>query len=142
MACELFSHEEKKIIHDIGKLLHENAKDYGAESLSRLFMIYPGSKTYFTYKDFSISNLKTHGEKVMNALAKAAKDVDNLKTSLCELAEFHGKKLLVDPQNFLVFSKCIQMTLANHLASFSSAHQLAVDKFLKAVYEHLSSRYR
>ncbi|XP_059509879.1 hemoglobin subunit alpha-like [Stegostoma tigrinum] len=142
MACELFSQDEKKVIEEFGQLLKSNAQNYGAESLSRLFMTNPGSKTYFDYSDFSMPNLKGHGEKVMNALAKAADNVDNLKGSLCDLAALHGKTLLVDPQNFPIFSRCIQVTLANNLSSFPPGHQLAIDKFLKAVYQNLSSKYR
>ncbi|XP_048408641.2 hemoglobin subunit alpha-like [Stegostoma tigrinum] len=142
MSCEEFSEGDKKIIHELSKSLKSNAQRYGAESLSRLFMTNPGSKTYFDYSDFSMPNLKGHGEKVMNALAKAADNVDNLKGSLCELAALHGKTLLVDPQNFPIFSRCIQVTLANNLSSFPPEYQLAADKFLVAVCDHLSSRYR
>ncbi|XP_043540199.1 hemoglobin subunit alpha-like, partial [Chiloscyllium plagiosum] len=104
--------------------------------------IHPGSKAYFSYDENNQEKLQNHGKKVIEAVANAANNVNNLKCNLDKLATKHGKELLVDPQNFPVFSTCIQVSLANHVNNFTPSVQLAVDKFLKAVNGYLSSKYR
>ncbi|XP_043530570.1 hemoglobin subunit alpha-like [Chiloscyllium plagiosum] len=222
MALETITEAEKAIIEDIGKFLEKDPATFGAESLARLFIIHPGSKAYFSYDENNQEKLQNHGKKVIEAVANAANNVNNLKCNLDKLATKHGKELLVDPQNFpvgifagilrcsaqgldihlegremksqlcselsfqsrhgeavhivrirgmrshlpcflwfhvdgmlfpdrfsnvyffrfQVFSTCIQVSLANHVNNFTPSVQLAVDKFLKAVNEYLSSKYR
>ncbi|XP_072415531.1 hemoglobin subunit alpha-like [Chiloscyllium punctatum] len=142
MALETITDAEKQIIENIGKTFEAKPAEYGADALARLFIIHPGSKAYFSYDENNLEKLKNHGKKVVSALADAAKNLNNLKCNLDKLATKHGKELFVDPQNFPVFSSCIQVTLANSLEDFSPSVQLAVDKFLKAVNGYLSSKYR
>ncbi|XP_060696873.1 hemoglobin subunit alpha-like [Hemiscyllium ocellatum] len=142
MSFEEFTDNQKDIITNLATHLQDNAAKYGGESLARLFITNPGSKAYFSYDENNLESLQEHGKRVITAVAIAARNLNDLKGSLDELATKHGSDLLVDPLNFPAFSRCIQVTLANHLQSFTPAVQLAVDKFLKAVSEYLSSKYR
>ncbi|XP_060696356.1 hemoglobin subunit alpha-like [Hemiscyllium ocellatum] len=142
MALEHISETEGNIIKNIASELEKNAAKYGGESLARLFITNPGSKAYFSYDENNLESLQEHGKRVITAVANAARNLNDLKGSLDELATKHGSDLLVDPLNFPAFSRCIQVTLANHLQSFTPADQLALDKFLKALNGYLSSKYR
>nr|1GCV_A Chain A, HEMOGLOBIN [Mustelus griseus]1GCV_C Chain C, HEMOGLOBIN [Mustelus griseus]1GCW_A Chain A, PROTEIN (HEMOGLOBIN) [Mustelus griseus]1GCW_C Chain C, PROTEIN (HEMOGLOBIN) [Mustelus griseus] len=135
---------EKQTIGKIAQVLAKSPEAYGAECLARLFVTHPGSKSYFEYKDYSAAGAKVqvHGGKVIRAVVKAAEHVDDLHSHLETLALTHGKKLLVDPQNFPMLSECIIVTLATHLTEFSPDTHCAVDKLLSAICQELSSRYR
>ncbi|XP_078096147.1 hemoglobin subunit alpha [Mustelus asterias] len=140
----ILSEIEKQKIGKIAQVLAKSPEAFGAEALARLFVTHPGSKSYFDYKDYSAAGAKVqvHGGKVIRAVVKAAEHLDDLHSHLEGLALIHGKKLLVDPQNFPMLSECIIVTLATHLADFCPATHCAIDKLLSAICQELSSRYR
>ncbi|XP_072124664.1 hemoglobin subunit alpha-like [Mobula birostris] len=141
----VLSSHNKQVIEELGHHIKANAEAWGADALARLFELHPQTKTYFkkfsTYKA-SDPSVKKHGGVVMTALADAAHSVDNLSSHLEPLAKKHGKDLLVDPHNFLLFADCIAVTLAIHLPAFTPATHCAVDKFLELLAHELSSNYR
>ncbi|XP_072336871.1 hemoglobin subunit alpha-like [Scyliorhinus torazame] len=140
----IFTDNDKNEIMPIIKVLEQNAEKLGAESLARMFALYPGSKVYFHFEDFSAAGpkVKKHGAKVIGAITKAAHHLDDLHGHLEGLAETHGKVLLVDPQNFPKLCQCIEVTLASHLTEFLPSTHCSIDKLLTVICQILSSRYR
>ncbi|KAM4024269.1 hemoglobin subunit alpha-5-like [Anomaloglossus baeobatrachus] len=140
-----FSAAEKAAIVSIVGKVSGNESAIGAEALERMILGFPQTKTYF--KHFNLSHgspdLQTHGGKVLGALAKAGKHLDNLEESLSELSDLHAYKLRVDPGNFKLLSHTILVTLASHLsADFDAVNHAAFDKFLSVVSQILTSKYR
>ncbi|NXX87398.1 HBA2 protein, partial [Urocolius indicus] len=76
--------------------------DAGAEALERMFITYPQTKTYFPHFDVQRGSeqVRNHGKKVVAALGKAIKNMDNLSQALAELSNLHAYNLRVDPVNF------------------------------------------
>lgn len=70
----------------------------------RMFAAFPTTKTYFSHIDVSpgSAQVKAHGKKVADALAKAADHVEDLPGALSTLSDLHAHKLRVDPVNFKV----------------------------------------
>ncbi|XP_072269348.1 hemoglobin larval subunit alpha-like [Pyxicephalus adspersus] len=123
----------KKIIHLDG------------QSLDRLFLSFPQTKTYFSHFDLSSgsADIQAHGGKVLSAIGNAASHFDDLDAALSSLSDLHAYNLRVDPGNFDLLSHTIQVVLASHLPSdFTPEVQAAWDKYLSKISEVLTSKYR
>lgn len=72
--------------------------------LHRMFASFPGTKTYFSHLDISpgSSHLRSHGKKIVLAIAEGAKDISQLTVSLAPLQTLHAYQLRIDPTNFKV----------------------------------------
>ncbi|XP_059834653.1 hemoglobin subunit alpha-like [Hypanus sabinus] len=141
----VLSGHNKQVIEELGNLIKANAEAWGADALARLFEIHPQAKTYFPkFNGYKASDpaVRKHGCLVMEAVADAAHNVDNLSKHLESLAKKHGEELLVDPHNFQLLADCIVITLAINLQAFTPATHCAVDKFLELLAHELSSKYR
>ncbi|XP_078274573.1 hemoglobin subunit alpha-like [Rhinoraja longicauda] len=139
------SDADKQEIHKLAETLHANAEVLGADALARLFATHPQTKTYFpNFSGYHATDapVKAHGAKVIEAVAKAIDNLDNLPKHLEKLAKKHGHELLVDPHNFDLIAGSIEITLAIHLPSFSPETHCVVDKFLQELGHQLSSDYR
>ncbi|KAG8432886.1 hypothetical protein GDO86_017226 [Hymenochirus boettgeri] len=140
-----FSDAEKAAIVSLWGKVAKHADDIGAESLERLFLSFPQTKTYFSHFDLShgSKDLKSHGGKVVKAIGSAAQHLDDIEHALSALSDLHAFKLRVDPGNFKMLSHAIQVTLAIHFsADFTPDVQAAWDKFLAVVSTVLVSKYR
>ncbi|KAM6165795.1 hemoglobin subunit alpha [Erethizon dorsatum] len=118
---------------------------YGAEALTRMFLGFPFTKTYFHHFDLSpgSAQIQAHGKKVADALTTAVDHLDDLPGALSDLSDLHAHKLRVDPVNFKFLSHCLLVTLAaHHPADFTPAVHASLDKFLAAVGTVLTSKYR
>uniref|UniRef100_A0A7N9CLJ3 Hemoglobin subunit zeta n=1 Tax=Macaca fascicularis TaxID=9541 RepID=A0A7N9CLJ3_MACFA len=75
------------------------ADTIGTETLERLFLSYPQTKTYFPHFDLhpGSAQLHAHGSKVVAAVGDAAKNIDNIGAALSKLSELHAYVLRVDP---------------------------------------------
>ncbi|XP_059835618.1 hemoglobin subunit alpha-like [Hypanus sabinus] len=141
----VLSSQNKKVLVELGILIKANAEAWGADALARLFELHPQTKRYFSkFSGFDASDeqVRKHGQRVMNALAEATRNVDNLHVHLEDLARKHGEVICVDPQNFHLFAVCILVTLATHLQAFPLATHCAVHKFLQLITDELSTYYR
>ncbi|NXW59154.1 HBPI protein, partial [Eurystomus gularis] len=121
------------------------AEAIGAESLERLFSVYPQTKTYFSHFDLSqgSAQLRGHGSKVMSAIGEAVKHIDDIRSALDKLSELHAYILRVDPVNFKLLSHCILCSIAAHYPSdFTPEAHAAWDKFLSSVSSVLTEKYR
>ncbi|XP_028990600.1 hemoglobin subunit alpha-D-like [Betta splendens] len=141
----MLSKKEKALIAEIWESLSPVAEDIGSDALLRMFASFPGTKTYFSHLDISpnSSHLRTHGKKIVLAIADGAKDISQLTVSLAPLQTLHAYQLRIDPTNFKLFSQCMLVTLACHLGEdFTPIAHAAMDKYLSAFAAVLAEKYR
>ncbi|NXE06888.1 HBA2 protein, partial [Lophotis ruficrista] len=139
--------EDKKLIQQIWEKVVGHSEDFGAETLERMFSVYPQTKTYFPHFDLhhGSDQIRGHGKKVVNALGNGVKSIDNLSQALSELSNLHAYNLRVDPLRFALqlLSQCFQVVLAVHLGNdYTPQVHAAFDKFLSAVAAVLAEKYR
>ncbi|XP_032086391.1 hemoglobin subunit alpha-D [Thamnophis elegans] len=137
--------EDRRLLQASVAKLSCRIEDIGADALNRLFLVYPQSKTYFAHFNLSpgSKDIVHQGEKVGKALDNALKHLDDVRGSLAQLSDLHAYNLRVDPVNFGLLSKCIQVSLATHLRNeYTATASLAWDKFLEQVSDNLCEKYR
>ncbi|NXC21215.1 HBAD protein, partial [Corythaeola cristata] len=139
--------EDKKLIQQTWEKVAGHQEEFGAEALSRMFLVYPQTKTYFPHFDLhqGSDQIRSHGSKVVAALGTAVKSLDNLSQALSELSNLHAYNLRVDPPCFALqlLSQCFQVVLAAHLAKdYTPEVHAAFDKFLSATDAVLAEKYR
>ncbi|KAL6457302.1 hypothetical protein MHYP_G00342650 [Metynnis hypsauchen] len=125
------------------------AEEIGTDALSRMLVVYPQTKTYFSHwKDLSPGSapLRKHGKTVMSGVAEAVSKIDDLTAGLLTLSELHAFQLRVDPANFKasrILSHNLLVVLAIQFPDdFTPEVHVAMDKFLSAVALALSEKYR
>ncbi|KAL6457307.1 hypothetical protein MHYP_G00342700 [Metynnis hypsauchen] len=122
------------------------AEDIGTDALSRMLVVYPQTKTYFSHwKDLSPGSapVRKHGKTVMSGVAEAVSKIDDLTAGLLTLSELHAFQLRVDPANFKILSHNLLVVLAIQFPDdFTPEVHVATDKFLSAVALALSEKYR
>ncbi|NXN14434.1 HBPI protein, partial [Indicator maculatus] len=136
---------EKAAVATIWAKAATQADDIGTESLERLFISYPSTKTYFPHFDLSrgSAQLRAHGSKVLSAIGEAVKHVDDIRGALTKLSELHAYILRVDPVNFKLLSHCILCSLASRYPNdFTPEVHAAWDKFLSNISNVLTEKYR
>ncbi|XP_034716328.1 hemoglobin subunit alpha-D [Etheostoma cragini] len=141
----MLSPREKELIAEIWQTMTPVAEDIGAEALLRMFATQPGSKTYFSHLDISPSSahLRSHGKKIVLAIAEGAKDISQLAITLGPLQTLHAYQLRIDPTNFKFFSHCMLVTLAAHMRNdFTPVAHAAMDKYLSAFAAVLAEKFR
>ncbi|XP_069012108.1 hemoglobin subunit alpha-D-like [Embiotoca jacksoni] len=141
----MLSNRERALINEIWDRLIPVAEEIGSDTLLRLFVSYPGSKTYFSHVDISpgSSHLRNHGKKIVLALAEGAKDISQLTVTLAPLQTLHAYQLRIDPTKFKLFSHCMLVSLAVYLGeNFTPVAHAAVDKYLSAFAAVLAEKYR
>lgn len=144
-AIMVLSADDKTNIKNCWGKIGGHGGEYGEEALQRMFAAFPTTKTYFSHIDVSpgSAQVKAHGKKVADALAKAADHVEDLPGALSTLSDLHAHKLRVDPVNFKFLSHCLLVTLAcHHPGDFTPAMHASLDKFLASVSTVLTSKYR
>ncbi|XP_048349838.1 hemoglobin subunit alpha-D-like [Sphaerodactylus townsendi] len=137
--------EDRRILKQSWEKVANIQEEIGCEALTRLFAVYPTSKTYFPHFDLSpgSAHIRSHGKKVIKALEDALNNADHLHESMAELSNLHAYNLRVDPVNFQFLARCIQVVLATHLrGDFNAQVYVAWDKFLCCVIEVLAEKYR
>ncbi|XP_038275092.1 hemoglobin subunit alpha-A-like [Dermochelys coriacea] len=120
-------------------------EEYGAESLERMFIVYPQTKTYFPHFDLhhDSTQIHSHGKKVMKALGDAVTHIDDIATALSKLSDLHAQTLRVDPVNFKLLSHCFLVVVAiHHPGVFTPEVHVSLDKFMSTVATVLTSKYR
>ncbi|KAM6905576.1 hemoglobin subunit alpha-1-like [Xenentodon cancila] len=122
------------------------AEDVGTDALSRMLVVYPQTKTYFSHwKDLSPGSapVKKHGKTVMGGVAAAVAKIDDLTGGLLTLSELHAFTLRVDPANFKILGHCILVVISMMFPEdFTPEVHVALDKFLAALARALSEKYR
>ncbi|XP_026771218.1 hemoglobin subunit alpha [Pangasianodon hypophthalmus] len=140
------SEKDKQIVKTLWAKIAPAADQLGGEALSRMFQVFPQTKTYFAHwPDLSpgSDSVKQHGMKVMAGLGEAVNNIDDIFAALSSLSDLHAFKLRVDPANFKVLSHNILVVIANHFPNdFSADAHLALEKFLARVALALSDKYR
>nr|XP_028696705.1 hemoglobin subunit zeta [Macaca mulatta]XP_028696706.1 hemoglobin subunit zeta [Macaca mulatta] len=136
---------ERTLIVSMWAKISTQADTIGTETLERLFLSYPQTKTYFPHFDLhpGSAQLHAHGSKVVAAVGDAAKNIDNIGAALSKLSELHAYVLRVDPVNFKLLSHCLLVTLAARFPTdFTAEAHAAWDKFLSVVSSVLTEKYR
>lgn len=141
----MLSKRERKLLADIWETLTPVAEDIGAEALLRMFVTFPGTKTYFSHLNINprSPHMLCHGKKIVLAIAEGAKDISQLTVTLAPLQTLHAYQLRIDPSNFKLFSHCMLVTLACYMGEkFTPTAHAAMDKYLSAFAAVLSEKYR
>ncbi|KAK5850559.1 hypothetical protein PBY51_001428 [Eleginops maclovinus] len=141
----MLSKKEKKLIAKIWESLTPVAEDIGADALLRMFACFPGTKTYFSHLDISRGSphLRSHGKKIILAIAEGAKDISQLTVTLAPLQTMHAYQLRIDPTNFKLLSHCMLVALSCHMGDdFTAVVHAAMDKYLSAFAAVLAEKYR
>ncbi|XP_008414182.1 hemoglobin embryonic subunit alpha [Poecilia reticulata] len=140
------SAKDKATVKAFWAKISSNGEAIGADALSRMLVVYPQTKTYFSHwKDMSPGSapVKKHGATVMAGVADAVAKIDNLTSGLLSLSELHAFTLRVDPANFKILAHNILVVLASSFPKdFTPEVHVAMDKFLAAVALALSEKYR
>ncbi|XP_039879085.1 hemoglobin, alpha embryonic 5 [Simochromis diagramma] len=118
----------------------------GGEALGRMLLVYPQTKTYFSHwPDLTPGSepVMVHGKRILGGVTEAVSKIDNLRGGLVELSELHAFKLRVDPSNFKILAQSIMVVIATMFPKdFTPETHVAFDKFLTAVAQGLSEKYR
>uniref|UniRef100_A0A3B3WBZ9 Globin domain-containing protein n=1 Tax=Poecilia mexicana TaxID=48701 RepID=A0A3B3WBZ9_9TELE len=142
----LLSAKDKATVKAFWAKISSSGEAIGADALSRMLVVYPQTKTYFSHwKDMSPGSapVKKHGATVMGGVAEAVAKIDDLTAGLLSLSELHAFTLRVDPANFKILSHNILVVLAIMFPTdFTPEVHVAMDKFLAAVARALSEKYR
>uniref|UniRef100_A0A8C7D9Z1 Hemoglobin alpha embryonic-4 n=1 Tax=Oncorhynchus kisutch TaxID=8019 RepID=A0A8C7D9Z1_ONCKI len=111
----------------------------------RMMTTFPGTKTYFAHLDIRprSPHLRSHGKKIVLAIAECSKDISSMMVTLAPLQTLHAYKLRIDPCNFKLLCHCILVTLAAHMGDeFDPVAHAAMDKYLSAFAAVLAEKYR
>ncbi|NWI56207.1 HBA2 protein, partial [Calyptomena viridis] len=143
----MLTSEDKKLINQVWEKVSGCQEDVGSETLDRMFVTYPQTKTYFPHFDLhhGSDQIRIHGKKVVAALGNAVMNLDNLSQALSELSNLHAYNLRVDPTCSVLqlLAQCFQVVLAVHLGKdYTPETHSAIDKFLSAVAAVLAEKYR
>nr|BBK61017.1 alpha A-globin [Erymnochelys madagascariensis] len=136
---------DKTNVKAVWSKVASHVEDYGAETLERMFIVYPQTKTYFPHFDLhhGSAQIRAHGKKVLSAIGEAVTHIDDLASALNKLSDLHAQTLRVDPVNFKLLIHCFLVVLAVHCPTVLTAEvHVSVDKFLLAVANVLTSKYR
>ncbi|XP_066519477.1 hemoglobin, alpha embryonic 5 [Hoplias malabaricus] len=140
------SDKDKNIVKAFWAKVAPNADVIGHDALSRMFAVYPQTKTYFSHwPDLSPGSapVKNHGKKVMGGLADAVANIDDLFGGLLTLSELHAFQLRVDPANYKILSHNILVVLAIYYPDeLTPEVHLSFEKFLANVALAMSDKYR
>nr|XP_040032825.1 hemoglobin subunit alpha-2 [Gasterosteus aculeatus aculeatus] len=138
--------KDKATVKAVWAKISKSADAIGADALSRMLVVYPQTKTYFSHwPDLgpNSASVKNHGKNVMGGIALAVSKIDDLTAGLLELSEQHAFQLRVDPANFKILSHCILVVIAGLFPKdFTPEAHVAVDKFFCGVSLALAERYR
>ncbi|KAM8723573.1 hemoglobin subunit alpha-1 [Acanthopagrus schlegelii] len=138
--------KDKDVVRAFWGKIAGKADDIGSDALSRMLVVYPQTKTYFSHwKDLSPGSapVAKHGKTVMGGVADAVQKIDDLAAGLLNLSELHAFTLRVDPANFKILSHNILVVLATMFPTdFTPEVHVSVDKFLAALSRALSEKYR
>ncbi|XP_067224961.1 hemoglobin, alpha embryonic 5 [Chanodichthys erythropterus] len=140
------SAKDKATVKALWAKISPKAEDIGNEALSRMLLVYPQTKTYFSHwSDLTPGSapVRKHGKKVVGGLGLAVDKIEDLFGGLLTLSELHAFQLRVDPANFKILSHNILVVLSMLFPDdFTPEAHLAMDKFLALVSLALSDKYR
>ncbi|KAG5279280.1 hypothetical protein AALO_G00076050 [Alosa alosa] len=122
------------------------AEEIGGDALSRMLVVYPQTKTYFSHWDDlspGSAPVMKHGKTVMDGVGFAVGQINDLTAGLLTLSELHAFQLRIDPANFKLLSHCILVVLAIKFPKeFTPEVHVSMDKFLSALAIALAEKYR
>uniref|UniRef100_A0A673YDF3 Globin domain-containing protein n=1 Tax=Salmo trutta TaxID=8032 RepID=A0A673YDF3_SALTR len=117
--------KNKAVVRAFWAKVFDKAEDLGCEALSRILVVYPQTKTYFSHwPDLSPGSalVRKHGKTIMGGVGEAVAKIDDLTAGLLTLSELH-----ILSYNILV-ARAILFP-----ADFTPEVHASVDKFLAAL---------
>ncbi|XP_029500514.1 hemoglobin subunit alpha-1-like [Oncorhynchus nerka] len=127
--------KDKAVVRAFWAKVSGKAQDVGCDALSRMLVVYPQTKTYFSHWPDLSPGLPRSGSMVTIK-------IDDLKAGLLTLSELHAFQLCIDPANFKILSHNILVVLAILFpADFTPEVHVSVDKFLAALALALAEKY-
>ncbi|KAL3053523.1 hypothetical protein OYC64_005956 [Pagothenia borchgrevinki] len=140
------STKDKETVKAFWSKVSGKTEDIGNDALSRMLVVYPQTKTYFSHwKELTPGSapVRKHGMTVMKGVGDAVTKIDDLKEGLRELSELHAFTLRVDPGNFKILSHNILVVFAIMFPNdFTPEVHVSMDKFLAALARALAEKYR
>ncbi|KAL2101534.1 hypothetical protein ACEWY4_003295 [Coilia grayii] len=140
------SAKDKGAVKSMWGKMSGKADEIGNEALSRMLVVYPQTKTYFSHwADLSPGSgpVRKHGKVIMKAVGDAVGCLDDLTGGLSALSELHAFKLRIDPANFKILAHCILVVIgAMFPGDFTPEVQLSMDKFFQNLALALAEKYR
>uniref|UniRef100_A0A673W4K1 Globin domain-containing protein n=1 Tax=Salmo trutta TaxID=8032 RepID=A0A673W4K1_SALTR len=122
------------------------AEDVGCDALSRMLVVYPQTKTYFSHwPDLCPGSalVRKHGKTIMGGVGEAVAKIDDLTAGLLTLSELHAFQLRIDPAKyFLTFQSATCIRTHFHVFPLVDPVHVSVDKFLAALALALAEKYR
>ncbi|XP_012689249.2 hemoglobin embryonic subunit alpha-like [Clupea harengus] len=138
--------KDKSTVKAFWAKIASKADDIGGDSLSRLLVVYPQTKTYFSHwNDITPGSapVMKHGRTIMGGIATAVGVIDDLIGGLLTLSELHAFQLRIDPANFKLLAHCLLVELAIMFpAEFTPVVHVSMDKFFAALGLALAEKYR
>ncbi|XP_056143275.1 hemoglobin subunit alpha-1-like [Lampris incognitus] len=140
------SPKDKSTVKAFWAKVSPKVEEIGSDALSRMLVVYPQTKTYFSHwksLEPGSPDVREHGRIIMNGVGEAVGKIEDLKGGLLNLSELHAFTLRVDPANFKIFIHNILVVLAIMFpVEFTPEAHVALDKFLAAVALALAEKYR
>ncbi|XP_068610839.1 hemoglobin, alpha embryonic 5 [Brachionichthys hirsutus] len=140
------SAQEKADVKNLWNKISKSSDAIGAEALGRLLAVYSPTRAYFKHwQDLSYGSepIRIHSRKIMNGIALAVNNINDLKAGLADLSQYHAFNLKVDPANFPLMNHCILVVISMMFPKeFTPEAHVAFDKFLCAVTGALCEKYR
>ncbi|KAA0705406.1 Hemoglobin embryonic subunit alpha [Triplophysa tibetana] len=131
--------KDKAAVKALWAKVSGKADEIGNNALSRMLVVYPQTKTYFSHwKDLSPGSaaVRKHGAVVMSGVGEAVAKIDDLSNGLLSLSELHAFKLRILNHNILVVLAILFPD------DFTPEAHVAMDKFLSALALALAEKYR
>uniref|UniRef100_A0A673W3N4 Globin domain-containing protein n=1 Tax=Salmo trutta TaxID=8032 RepID=A0A673W3N4_SALTR len=135
--------KDKAVVRAFWAKVSGKAEDVGCDALSRMLVVYPQTKTYFSHwPDLCPGSalVRKHGKTIMGGVGEAVAKIDDLTAGLLTLSELHAFQLKIDnidpvPQH---------IGGAGHFVrrDFTPEVHVSVDKFLAALALALAEKYR
>uniref|UniRef100_A0A673YD24 Globin domain-containing protein n=1 Tax=Salmo trutta TaxID=8032 RepID=A0A673YD24_SALTR len=97
--------KNKAVVRAFWAKVFDKAEDLGCEALSRILVVYPQTKTYFSHwPDLSPGSalVRKHGKTIMGGVGEAVAKIDDLTAGLLTLSELHAFQLCIRT-NFHLF---------------------------------------
>nr|P62363.1 RecName: Full=Hemoglobin subunit alpha-2; AltName: Full=Alpha-2-globin; AltName: Full=Hemoglobin alpha-2 chain [Notothenia angustata]P62387.1 RecName: Full=Hemoglobin subunit alpha-2; AltName: Full=Alpha-2-globin; AltName: Full=Hemoglobin alpha-2 chain [Notothenia neglecta] len=139
------STKDKETVKAFWSKVSGKSEDIGNDALSRMLVVYPQTKTYFSHwKELTPGSapVRKHGMTVMKGVGDAVSKIEDLTAGLMELSELHAFTLRVDPANFKISHNILVVFAIMFPKEFTAEVHVSMDKFLAALARALSEKYR
>ncbi|XP_061702286.1 hemoglobin subunit alpha-1-like [Syngnathoides biaculeatus] len=137
--------QDKTTVRAFWNLASGKADLFGGEALTRMILLYPGTRAYFPdWKDFTPKSapVKKHVKELITGINTAIAQIDNLSEAMADLGNLHAKVLKVDFVYMKNMSDCLLLGLAVVFPKeFTPEVNMSMFKFLEAMNAAIGEKY-